>query len=289
MVRYSKARKFFAAIKLKKKECDNMINGLYTAASGLIAETYKQDVIANNLANVNTTGYKKDKALYITFPTILLYRLYDDKIKVPGAQEADVLAPIGEMGRGVQLRYDGIQPAITEEGSFIETQNKLNFAIKGNGMFVINTPYGIRYTRDGSFLIDNENKLVTQSGYPVLGQRGEITIEGTDIHVDEAGTIFVDGQEIDNFRIGLFDEQTKLRKQGENLFYVLDGGLLPENEEGSDIQVRQGYLETSNVNVVKEMVDMITAYRAYEASQKAIQAQDQTLNRAVNDVGNVTI
>jgi len=266
-----------------------MINGLYTAASGLIAETYRQDVIANNLANVNTTGYKKDKALYITFPTILLYRLYDDKIKVPGAQEADVLTPIGEMGRGVQLRYDGIQPAITEEGSFIETQNKLNFAIKGNGMFVINTPYGIRYTRDGSFLIDIENKLVTQSGYPVLGQRGEITIEGTDIHIDEAGTIFVDGQEIDNFRIGLFDEQTKLRKQGENLFYVLDGGLLPENEEGSDIQVRQGYLETSNVNVVKEMVDMITAYRAYEASQKAIQAQDQTLNRAVNDVGNVTI
>ncbi len=266
-----------------------MISGLYTAASGLISETYRQDVIANNLANVNTTGYKKDRALYITFPTVFLYRINDEKIKIPGFASADVLSPIGEMGRGVQLRYDGIQPAITEEGSYIETQNKLDFAIKGNGMFVINTPYGIRYTRDGSFNLDNDNKLVTKNGYAVLGTRGEITLDGTEIHVDEAGTIFLDGQEIDNFRIAIFDEQSKLRKQGENLFYLLDGGLLPENEEGSEIQIRQGYLETSNVNVVREMVDMITAYRAYEASQKAIQAQDQTLNRAVNDVGNITI
>ncbi len=266
-----------------------MISGLYTAASGLISETYKQDVIANNLANVNTTGYKKDRALYITFPTVFLYRINDEKMKIPGAVTADVLTPIGEMGRGVQLRYDGIQPVITEEGSYIETQNKLDFAIKGNGMFVVNTPFGIRYTRDGSFTLDNDHKLVTKNGYTVLGNRGEITLEGTEIYVDEAGNIFMDGQEIDSLKIALFDEQSKLRKQGDNLFYLLDGGLLPENEEGSDIQIKQGYIETSNVNVVREMVDMITAYRSYEASQKTIQAQDQTLNRAVNDVGNITI
>src|SRR6056297_704690 len=173
-----------------------MISGLYTAASGLVAQTQQQDVIANNLANVNTTGYKKDTALYVPFPTVFLHRVNDAKVPMPNGI-ADAPIPVGKMGRGVQLRADGVRPNITEEGSLIETGNKLNFAIKGNGMFVIQTPRGIRYTRDGSFNVDSEGMMVTDKGEPVLGQRGEIIIDGDELHVDEAGRVFVDNYEID--------------------------------------------------------------------------------------------
>ncbi len=265
-----------------------MISGLYTAASGLMAQLTEQDVIANNLANVNTTGYKKDNALYVSFPNIFMNRLYDDQVKIPGGS-LDTLSPIGVVGKGVQLRVDGVVPDFTTEGSYTPTNNQLNLAIKGNGMFVIATDKGIRYTRDGNFKVDADQRLVTNDDCPVLGQRGEIIIDGSDVHVDGGGRVFVNGAETDTLRIALFDKADKLRKEGNNLFYLLDGGALPEDSYVENVKIMQGYLESSNVNVVKEMVDMITANRAYEASQRAVQAQNETLNRAVNDVGIVTI
>ncbi len=266
-----------------------MISGLYTAASGLVAQTEQQDVISNNLANVNTTGYKKDRALYITFPEVFLHRVQDEKAVIPGAGLRDLMVPIGTVGKGVQLRVDGIKPSITEEGSFNNTDNKLDFAIKGNGMFVVNTPNGIRYTRDGSFSLDSDGRLVTKNGHAVLGQSGEIIVQGKDVHVDEGGRIFIDNAEMDTFRVALFDSATPLRKEGDNLFYTLDGQALAEDDLVEETQVLQGFVESSNVNPVREMVEMITAFRAYEASQKAISAQDQTLDKAVNDVGRVSI
>jgi len=265
-----------------------MISGLYTAASGLIAQTEQQDVIANNIANVNTTGYKKDKALYVTFPQVFLHRINDEKVATPGGFN-QMIVPIGEVGKGVQLRVDGVRPAITEEGSFVNTNNKLDFAIKGNGMFVVSTPAGIRYTRDGSFTLDAEGRVVTKDGHPVLGESGEVYLRGKEIHVDEAGNIFDGKDEIDTFRVALFNKDSVIRKQGDNLFYTLDGLPLQETGDNETYAVMQGYTEASNVNVVKEMVDMITAYRAYEASQKAIVSQDQTLGKAVNDVGTIQI
>jgi len=265
-----------------------MISGLYTAASGLIAQTQQQDVIANNLANVNTTGYKKDTALYVPFPTVFLNRINDDKTPVPGGM-ADAMPPIGYMGRGVELRVDGIQPQTTEEGSYVETTNKLDLSIKGNGMFMVMTPNGPRYTRNGNFTLDPDGVLVTQQGNPVLGQEGQIKLNSTNIHVDESGRVFDDKVEIDTLRIAMFSKDDKLRKEGDSLFFKLDGVPLTEDDNVEHVQVKQGYLETSNVNVVKEMVEMITAYRAYESSAKAIQTQDETLSKAVNDVGAITI
>jgi flagellar basal-body rod protein FlgG len=264
-----------------------MISGLYTAASGLIAQLQQQDVIANNIANVNTTGYKKDTALYVPFPEMFLYRVNDAKVPVPGGV-TDAFVPVGMVGKGVQLRVDGIRPDITE-GSYIETGNKMDLAIKGNGMFVVMTPQGIRYTRDGSFSLDSEGTLVTQDGFPVLGQRGTITINGGDVRIDEAGRVFVDNNEIDTLRIAIYSKEDVLRKQGNNLFYMVNGNLLPEDSYVDYVNIKQGYLESSNVNVIREMVDMINAYRAYEAAQKAIQSHDQTLNKAINDVGNIQI
>ncbi|MFW6211081.1 MAG: flagellar hook-basal body protein [bacterium] len=168
-----------------------MISGLFTAASGLIAQTEQQDVISNNLANVNTTGYKKDTALYVSFPEMFLHRINDEKTTTPGGM-FEVLSPIGKVGKGVQLRSDGVRPAITQEGAFTETERPLDLSIKGNGMFVIDTPQGIRYTRDGNFSLDAENRLVTQNGNVVMGHAGEIILEGTNIHIDEGGRVFSD-------------------------------------------------------------------------------------------------
>lgn len=265
-----------------------MISGLYTAASGLLAQTHQQDVIANNLANVNTTGYKRDRALYVPFPTVFLNRINDEKVSVPGGF-ADAMVPIGQMGRGVELRVDGIKPELIEEGSMNQTGNKLDFAIKGQGMFVVMTPNGLRYTRDGSFSLDSDGILVNSSGHKVLGQRGEIILDGKEIFTDEAGNIFVDGKETDTFRIALYEKDSPLRKEGDNLFYPLNNMPLPETEDEGKVRIIHGYLEGSNVNVVREMVDMISAYRAYEAAQRAVQAQEQTLSKAVNDVGNIQI
>ena len=266
-----------------------MISGLYTAASGLIAQTLEQDVISNNLANVNTTGYKKDTALYVPFPTVLLNRINDEKTSVPGGGFADAMPPIGYMGRGVELRVDGIQPETTEEGAYIETTNNLDLAIKGNGMFVVMTPNGARYTRNGNFTLDSDGTLVTQQGYPVLGQQGQIKLNSTNIHIDGNGRVFDDKSEVDSIRVAMFSKDDQLRKQGDSLFFKLDGTPLTEDDNVEHVQVKQGYLESSNVNVVKEMVQMITAYRAYESSAKAIQTQDETLNKAANDVGAITI
>lgn len=266
-----------------------MISGLYTAASGLIAQEQQQDVIANNLANVNTNGYKKDTALYVPFPTVFLNRINDEKNPIPGGSWMDAMTPIGMTGRGVQLRVDGIVPKLTEEGSYIQTDNSLDLAIKGNGMFVVMTPQGLRYTRDGNFSLASDGTIVTQSGFPVMGERGEINVDGKDVHVDANGKVYVDKTEIDTLRVAIFTKEDALRKQGDNLFYLLGGNALPEDDMSGEITIKQGYVESSNVNVVREMVDMITSYRAYEASQKAVQAQDTTLAKAVNDVGQITI
>ena len=269
-----------------------MISGLYTAASAMVAQEQQQDVIANNLANVNTTGFKKDTALYVPFPTVVLNSINDDKTLVQGGL-GDNVYPIGERGRGVQLRVDGVVPELTEEGSYVETSNNLDMAIKGNGMFEVMTPDGIRYTRNGNFSIDSSGQLVNQTGYPVMGQAGRIMLDSNNVHVDESGRVFDVSsgkpQEIDTLRIGLFTKEDKLRKQGDSLFYKLDGLPLQEDDRVENVQIKQGYLESSNVNVVREMVDMISAYRAYEASSKAVQSQDSTLDKAVNNVGSVSL
>lgn len=265
-----------------------MISGLYTAASGLVAQTQQQDVIANNLANVNTTGYKKDTALYVPFPTVFLNRINDEKMPTPGGM-ADSMVPIGYMGRGVALRVDGVQPQTTQEGSYVETTNKLDLSIKGDGMFVVMTPNGQRYTRNGNLTLDSDGVLVTQQGNPVLGQGGQIILNSGNIHIDEGGRVFDDKAEIDTLRVALFTKEDKLRKEGDSLFFTLDGAALSEDDYVDQVVIKQGYLETSNVNVVREMVEMITAYRAYEASSKAIQSQDQSLGKAVNDVGAISI
>lgn len=254
-----------------------MLRGLYTSASGMLAESMRVDQLANDLANVNTNGYKRDQAVFRTFPQLLLSRIGENStISLP---HGEIPVPmnrsqrIGQLGTGVQLEriYTNTQP-----GPLAETGNALDLAIVGDGYFVIQTPQGQRLTRDGAFQLNSDGILVNYDGYAVMGTAGPIQILGQ-LLVQEDGTVLSDGQNVDRL---LIVDAADLTKQGHNLF---TGDPAPAGE----YQIRQGFIERSNVNSVRSMVELIEATRAYEANQKAIWAQDETLGKAISEVGRV--
>lgn len=252
-----------------------MLRGLYTASSGMITETKVMDVLSNNLANVNTTGYKRDSVITSAFPDYMFTRNGGDNIP-PGGQ-------IGKMDYGILV--DTLHTNF-QEGALSETKGKLDFAIDGNGFFVVDTPNGQRFTRDGSFAMSKDGYLVTQEGYYVEGLNGPIKLSEGNISVDEAGNIINNGQNIDKLNIMDFNNYDGLRKEGDNLFYI-DNAVLSVQIIPSTGRIKQGYLEESNVNPVNEMVNMISVMRTYESSQRVVTAFDETLGKVVNEVGKV--
>ncbi|MCL4516881.1 MAG: flagellar basal-body rod protein FlgF [Firmicutes bacterium] len=258
-----------------------MIRGLYTAASGMLAEARRNDVIANNLANVDTTGFKKDTAVVRSFGEMLLRRFHDP-VELPDGQREDPRPIIGSLGVGA-----GIDAAATDfvAGPQAFTQNPLDLALEGDGFFTVLTPRGERYTRNGAFNLNGEGVLVTSEGYPVLGENGLITLREGEVSISSDGQISLGATVVDRLRTVQFADLRGLRKEGDSLWAAtpIAGPPAPSAE----VAVKQGYREKSNVNVIREMVDMITAVRAYEANQKMVQAHDELLGRAVNQVGNV--
>lgn len=249
-----------------------MIRGIYAAGAGMLAEATRTDVIANNLANASTAGYRKDIAVNKDFHSLLIQRINDG----PGRQ------PIGSLGVGAMV--DEVATIHTVSG-MRPTGNPYDLAVEGKGFFAVETPAGVRYTRNGSFTRSAQGELVTQDGYRVLGQGGAIQLGDPQsrVSIGEDGRVTVDGAEADTLRLVAFADEKRLVKEGANLFTA--PGLAEEEATGS--LVREGYLEQSNVNVVAEMVNLITGYRAYEVNAKAVQAHDQLLDKAVNEVGRV--
>lgn len=253
-----------------------MVRGLYVASTGMNVQTQRMDIISNDLANVNTTGYKKDVAVVASFPEVLTSRLRDAQNHIPNNGE------IGMMTFGAKI--DGIYTQFVQ-GSVRQTTSNNDVAIQGDGFFTVNTPAGPAYTRDGSFIVNNEGMLVTQEGYNVMGENGPIELgeaflqEGGEFVINDNGEISIGGQAIDRLQLVAFENNEALTKMGDNL-YQAQGAVVPFT--GS---VAQGFLEMSNVNSVTAMVDMITVSRAYEANQKVIQTQDSLLGKAVNELG----
>jgi len=247
----------------------------------MMANSKKMDVIANNLANVNTNGYKKDTVVFESFPEVLTKRINDSGSR---------LNPSGIVGT-MELSSDvGEVFTYYSQGTLAETGNKLDLAIKDSDsafFTVLATDdegnIGEYYTRDGAFTLNENGQLMTTTGYAVLGENGLIYLTGDDFTVESDGTIVQNGEVVDRLLIREFTDTTTLRKFGLNLVERTD----ETQEKEFTGQVKQGYLEQSNVNIVKEMVDMITVLRAYEANQKALQAVDETLGLAVNEVGSV--
>lgn len=248
-----------------------MIRGIYTAASGMLAESTRTDTIANNLANVNTAGYKKDVAVTKDFASMLIYRIND------GAAAPS----IGTLGVGTMV--DEIA-TIHSTGMMRQTGNALDLAIDGNGYFAIETPAGVRYTKNGTFAKNSQGQLITQDGYLVQGTNGPITVTNTaaNLTVSPDGRVMLDGVQAGQLNIVEFADEKQLLKEGSSLYSANGAQTAP-----STSRVEQGMLEQSNVNVVAEMVNLISGYRAYEVNAKTVQAHDQLLDKAVNEVGKV--
>ena len=255
-----------------------MIRGWYTGASGMNAQQNRLDAISNNLANVDTAGYKRDITVSKSFPELLIRRTDADGVYHTTEGSADAAPIIGKLGLGVETNENYID---FTQGSFKITNTNTDAALSGEGFYVIDTPAGERYTRNGNFLIGKEGILETKDGYPVLGENGYIYLEDDNFNINVDGVISLnsDGTEIDRFKIVRFDKERYLKKMGESFYssndisgpaYIAEG-----NERPSFLQ---GYSETSNVNVVNEMVQMIEVNRAYEANQKSITSEDSMMS-----------
>lgn len=246
-----------------------MIRGIYAGASGMVAEAMRTDVIANNLANVNTAGYKKDVTIMKDFSNQLITRINDG---------ADAPA-IGTVGIGVMV--DEVVP-IHSTGVMKSTGNDFDVAIDGKGFFTVETPQGVRYTRNGTFGKNIRGELITQDGYRVLGQNGPIRIRGSKMVINHNGQVFTDNRLVGKLQMVEFANQKQLTKEGASLFAAPLGQGRPATGG-----IRQGMLEMSNVNVVSEMVNLISNYRAYEINGKVIQSHDQLIGKAANEVGKI--
>lgn len=256
-----------------------MIRGLYTSGWSMLAIQKKMDVISNNLANVNTNGFKKDTVVYESFPDVLTRRINDSRSN---------LNPSGIVG-GMRLGSDvGEVFTYFTQGQLTNTGGRLDMAIEDadSAFFSVLVPddggnMTEYYTRDGAFIMGPGNALITKEGYAVEGQNGPIVLDGGDFSVEPDGRVVQNGETVDTLLIRQFTDTKTLRKYGDNLLARTD----QTEEEPFGGTVQQGFLELSNVNIVREMVDMITVMRSYEANQKVLQAQDSTLDKAVNQVG----
>ncbi|MFN2340993.1 MAG: flagellar basal-body rod protein FlgF [Halanaerobium sp.] len=248
-----------------------MIRGLYTAASSMDVLEKKTNIRSNNLANVNTNGFKKSEGITRSFPEMLLSRIE--------AGEAD--QEIGELSTGSYMENSFKDMS---QGSFQQTGNKLDFAVEGEGFFVIETEAGERYSRDGNFTINADSELVTQSGNPVLDTEGERIqlIPDQDFSVSADGQItFNNGLQGSQIDLVNFEDESELIQEGDNLYAAQEGAGLAAGDAG----IAQGYLEGSNVKIVEEMAKMIKTSRHYESNQKVISGIDETLNKVINEVG----
>lgn len=266
-----------------------MVKGLYTAYTGMVEEQRRMDVMTNNLANVNTTGYKKEGTVNQSFEDQLA-------IKIKDTSEAFKSRGIGivNMGDKVGETYRDFS-----QGSFQVTDNPLDIALDGDGFFAVEFTdkqgrTSVKYTRDGAFTMDREGYIRTKDGDYVLnanGARNGAGGQGNYVRVDPNQEIRIeaDGNIYQNnvlaARIGTvdFEDYNYLHKYGENMFDLVAGGTARD----ATARIEQGCLEMSNVNIVTEMVEMITITRAYEANQKIIQTIDGTIDKAVNTVGQV--
>lgn len=240
-----------------------MIRGLYTASTGMMVERQKMDVLTNNIVNADTTGYKSDTLITSAFNDQILRRINDPNIAVVGTA-------VGKYSFGSHV--DELSTDFSQ-GTLEDTGRSTDLALNGDGFFAVETPQGERYTRAGNFSVDADGYLVTADGDYVLGQNGRIRPGDTKFSVSADGTVSGAGT-TDRLRLVTFQDKTVLRKQGDNLYYVY-GNAKPV---AASCQVRQGAQEISNVSAADSMVDMLTIYRKYEACQKAVRTNDETLD-----------
>jgi len=244
-----------------------MIQGLYIASQGMTALAQKQDQIANNLANVNTTGFKQSGLFTAAYQN----HLKNDNDQVFANRE---------------FKVDEVYIDYTE-GTMRSTGSDLDMCIKGSGFFKVMTDDGVRYTRNGNFSLNNEGLIVTGDGSKLMGTEGYMRVEpNMKVTISDSGEVIQNGESKGVIKIVDFHKPYEMKRHGNSYFTPLDTVEAVELQS-QGFFVKQGFLETSNVDMIRNMVQMITTYRNYEADQKALHSQDETLQKAVNEVGKV--
>lgn len=256
-----------------------MIRGLYTGAMGMIVQEKRQSNVSQNLANVETPAFKRQMVIAKAF----------DKVEIKNRENRagkNELSAIGEIHLGVKI--DDLY-SDHSQGLLEESNNPLDFAIEGDGFFTIQLPSGeIAYTRDGSFKINEEGKLATKQGYLVMGRNmysnnlEDLRVNDENVQVDKEGQITLSNGISYHFNIAHFLENQNLQRVGENIYTSQE-----QPYRGDDFAIRQGFKEKSNVNPLEEMVKMIEITRSFESNQKVVQSIDETLGKAVNEVGRI--
>ena len=245
-----------------------MNSGIYAAVSGSVAAMRRLDIISNNLANMNTPGYKRNK---MSFEGLLAGS--DNPPAVPQGMTAD---PILQK-ENVYIEY--------ANGPTTQSGNPLDLALDGEGFFAVTTPEGTAYTRQGNFRTSPDGTLVTVDGYPVQGSNGSaIRVQGSRIEIDAKGAVTVDGNQAGTISVVDFAKPYALTKTGNALFIPADPQAVPQPGKA---QVLQAHLEGSNVESVSEMVQLIETNRYFEACSKVIKGFDDMAAKAANDIGRV--
>lgn len=269
-----------------------MFKGFYTAASGMLAQQRRTDMLTNNMANASTPGFKEDQSTLRAFPDMLLERMND---QTGGGQK------VGSLSTGVYM-----QEAIPRfiQGDTKETDNKTDMALvdivmpanntngsKGSVFFTVQDPSGqTRYTRNGNFTLDAQGYLTTGNGQYILDSNGKpIQLSSDQFTVSDTGLITGQNGEQAQLGVAFAAQPERLIKEGNGLYRTENGTPLASaaNQPGVQFKLQQGFLEQSNVDLSKSMTDMLTAYRSFEANQKILQAYDRSMEKAANEVGKI--
>lgn len=236
-----------------------MNNAARIAAQAMNALSLRHDIISSNLANVNTSGYKSDVATMRSFQSV-----FNEKLGLTGG---------GVAVDSTSVRFD--------QGTLVNTGNKFDFAIEGEGFFVIQTPQGQMLTRNGGFVLNQNGELSTKDGSIVLGESGPITVNGTDVDVSDDGEIFVDQSSVGKVRVVSVTDTASLEKAGYGMFKY-DPAVTQLQKKPADTKVASGFTESSSVNAVGQMIDMIENMRLFEANQKIIISVNDIMNKAIS-------
>lgn len=285
-----------------------MIRGIYTSASGMTTQIKKQNSIANNLANVNTTAFKKSNTIMEQGNEMELYRK-DNKIDNLSKKPVGDLTPIGKLGTGVKVAKNHIN---FSQAVILPSESSLDFAIKGEGFFLFETDKGLRFGRNGKLTKDKDGYLVNSNrdkilGFDFEGNLGYIRTEDKEPELSNNGNlqnttldtnVNVNGVP-ENFAVNTngainfgtnilivsIDDTDKLIPEGTSYYKIENVNNL---EVANSSELMQNHLESSDVNVVKEMVEMINCSRSYETNQKILTSQNDSLNKVVNEIGKWT-
>jgi flagellar basal-body rod protein FlgF len=272
-----------------------MFRGFYTVASGMLSQQRRTEMLTNNMANANTPGFKADQSAMRAFPEMLLQTM--DKTSIP--TENPLNLPYNQLVGGINTGVY-MQEAIPQfmQGALQATENKTDMALvdvnlpeNGSVFFTVQHPSGEeRYTRNGNFTVDGAGFLTTSNGHYILNDQGNrIALTSDQFTINEDGILTdANGQQM-RIGVGFADNALRMIKDGEGLFRTEDGAGLQNayTAAGGRFKLQQGFLERSNVDVSRTMTDMLTAYRAFEANQKVLQAYDKSMEKAANEIGRI--